>query len=113
MNVAGETTSRLQEAVGTTRARTVSRLQEAVRMTRARIASRLHEQPEKTESTTGLVRWGRRPASGNVARYRIATEVFPKGFALPRDTPKYDGTSKPEDWLSDYGTAVSIAGGNK
>ena len=44
---------------------------------------------------------------------RIATEVFPKGFTLPRDTPKYDGTSKPEDWLSDFGTAVSIAGGNK
>ena len=37
---------------------------------------------------------------------RIAIEVFPKGFALPRDTPKYDGTSKPEDWLSDFGSSV-------
>ena len=44
---------------------------------------------------------------------RIATKVFPRGFALPRNTPKYDGTSKPKDWLSDYITAISIAGGNK
>ncbi|KAK1647766.1 hypothetical protein QYE76_065571 [Lolium multiflorum] len=32
---------------------------------------------------------------------------------LPRDTPKYDGTAKPEDWLLDYSTAVGIAKGNK
>ncbi|KAK1642227.1 hypothetical protein QYE76_060032 [Lolium multiflorum] len=32
---------------------------------------------------------------------------------LPRDTPKYDGTAKPEDWLQDYSTAVGIAKGNK
>ena len=36
-----------------------------------------------------------------------------KGFTLPRDTPKYNGTAKPEDWLADYVTAVNIAGGNK
>ena len=41
------------------------------------------------------------------------TERFPKGFTLPRDTPKYNGTAKPEDWLADYVTAVNIAGGNK
>ncbi|KAK1646457.1 hypothetical protein QYE76_064262 [Lolium multiflorum] len=34
------------------------------------------------------------------------------GFQLPRDTPKYDGTAKPEDWLLDYST-VGIAKGNK
>jgi hypothetical protein len=27
--------------------------------------------------------------------------------------PKYTGAMKPEDWLSDYGIAVDIAGGNK
>jgi hypothetical protein len=27
--------------------------------------------------------------------------------------PKYTGAVKPEDWLSDYVTAVDIAGGNK
>ena len=32
---------------------------------------------------------------------------------MPRDTPKYNGTTKPEDWLVDYATAVGIAGGNK
>jgi hypothetical protein len=27
--------------------------------------------------------------------------------------PKYTGVVKPEDWLSDYGTAIDIAGGKK
>ena len=27
----------------------------------------------------------------------IRDESFPKGFMLPRDTPKYNGTVKPED----------------
>ena len=44
---------------------------------------------------------------------RIQTEQFPKGFTLPRDTPKYNGSAKPEDWLADYVTAFGIAGGNK
>ena len=45
--------------------------------------------------------------------HRIRTEKFPKSFTLPRDTPKYNGSVKPEDWLSDYLTAVRIAGGNR
>jgi hypothetical protein len=44
---------------------------------------------------------------------RIRNEPFPAKFALPRDMPKYTGAVKPEDWLSDYVTAVDIAGGNK
>ena len=44
---------------------------------------------------------------------RIANEPVLDGFQLPRDTPKYDGTAKPEDWLLDYSTAVGIAKGNK
>ena len=43
----------------------------------------------------------------------IRDEPFPKGFSLPRDTPKYNGSVKPEDWLVDYSTTVSIANGNK
>ena len=39
--------------------------------------------------------------------------AFPQGFTLARDTPKYNGSTKPEDWLVDYSTAVGIAGGNK
>src|SRR5215213_5663445 len=34
-----------------------------------------------------------------------------RNFQLPRDTKTYDGTTKPEDWLADYVTAVYIAGG--
>ena len=45
--------------------------------------------------------------------HRIRTEKFPKGFTLRRDTLKYNGAVKPEDWLSDYLTAVRIAGGNR
>ncbi|KAI5000295.1 hypothetical protein ZWY2020_004884 [Hordeum vulgare] len=44
---------------------------------------------------------------------RIRGEPFPRGFTLPRDTPKYNGTANPEDWLIDYTTAVGIARGNK
>ncbi|KAI4983753.1 hypothetical protein ZWY2020_025619 [Hordeum vulgare] len=44
---------------------------------------------------------------------RIRGEPFPRGFTLPRDTPKYNGTAKPEDWLIDYTTVVGIAQGNK
>ena len=31
---------------------------------------------------------------------------------LPRDTPKYNRTVKPEDWLTDYTTAIGITGAN-
>jgi hypothetical protein len=44
---------------------------------------------------------------------RIRNEPFLAKFALPHDMPKYTGAVKPEDWLSDYVTAVDIAGGNK
>ncbi|KAI4996066.1 hypothetical protein ZWY2020_041164 [Hordeum vulgare] len=44
---------------------------------------------------------------------RIRGEPFPRGFTLPRDTPKYNGTTKPEDSLIDYTTTVGIARGNK
>ena len=34
-------------------------------------------------------------------------------FRSPRDTPKYNGSTKPEDWLAHYDTVVNIVGGNK
>jgi hypothetical protein len=43
----------------------------------------------------------------------IQQEPFPRNFTLPWDTPKYNGTTKPEDWLVDYTTAVGITGGKK
>src|SRR4051812_7126896 len=49
------------------------------------------------------------PAGPTYFRPRIQQEQFPKGFTLPRYTPKYNGSVKPEDWLVDYMTAVGIA----
>jgi hypothetical protein len=37
----------------------------------------------------------------------------PKGFKLPHDQQKYDGSQEPELWLSDYLQAVKILGGSK
>jgi hypothetical protein len=44
---------------------------------------------------------------------RIRNERFPPKFVLPHDMPKYIRAVKLEDWLSDYGITVDIAGGNK
>ena len=44
---------------------------------------------------------------------RIRDEAFHKGFTLPRNTPKYNGAVKPEDWLIDYTTTIGIMGGNR
>ena len=43
----------------------------------------------------------------------IREEPFPKGFMLPRDTPKYNGTVKPEDWLTVYTMSIGITGANR
>jgi hypothetical protein len=43
----------------------------------------------------------------------IRSKPLPPKFMLPHDMPKYTRAVKPEDWLSDYGIAVDIAGGNK
>jgi hypothetical protein len=37
----------------------------------------------------------------------------PKGFKLPHDQQKYDGSQEPTLWLSDYLQAVQILGGTK
>ena len=34
-------------------------------------------------------------------------------FQLPRGKKTYDGSTKPEDWLTDYVTVVHIAGGSR
>ncbi|KAE8803463.1 DNA mismatch repair protein Mlh1 [Hordeum vulgare] len=44
---------------------------------------------------------------------RILKELFPKGFTLARDTSKYNGSTKPEGWFTDYTTAVGIASSKK
>jgi hypothetical protein len=53
------------------------------------------------------------PAGPNCFGPRILAEPIIEGFVLPRDTPKYDGTTKPKDWLLDYTTTVGISRGNK
>jgi hypothetical protein len=44
---------------------------------------------------------------------RVHKTRVPKGFKLPHDQPKYDGSQEPTLWLSDYLQAVQILGGTK
>jgi hypothetical protein len=39
-------------------------------------------------------------------------EPAPQFFQLARGARTYNGSTKPEDWLEDYSTAVNIPGGN-
>jgi hypothetical protein len=39
--------------------------------------------------------------------------TIPKGFKLPHDQQKYDGSQEPQSWLSDYLQAVKILEGTK
>src|SRR3954471_6795244 len=71
--------------------------------TRHRIELLEKDAQEEEEGAAGLACFG----------HRVRTEQFPKGFTLPRDTPKYNGSVKTEDWLTDYMTAVRIAGGSR
>jgi hypothetical protein len=42
---------------------------------------------------------------------RVRRTRVPKGFKLPHDQQKYDGSQEPTLWLSDYLQAVQILGG--
>jgi hypothetical protein len=44
---------------------------------------------------------------------RVRRTRVPKGFRLPHDQQKYDGSQEPTIWLSDYLQAVHILGGTK
>jgi hypothetical protein len=44
---------------------------------------------------------------------RIRITPIPKGFKLPHDQQKYDGSQEPQSWLSDYLQAVQILGGTR
>jgi hypothetical protein len=44
---------------------------------------------------------------------RVHKTRVPKGFKLPHDQHKYDGSQEPTLWLSDYLQAVQILGGTK
>jgi hypothetical protein len=45
--------------------------------------------------------------------HRVRTMPVPKGFKLPHDQQKYDGSQEPQSWLADYLQAVQILGGTK
>jgi hypothetical protein len=45
--------------------------------------------------------------------HRVRTTPVPKGFKLPHDQQKYDGSQEPQSWLADYLQAVQILGGTK
>src|SRR3954463_11327870 len=97
------------------------------------VSSRCNDQPRQSEARLAIRNWlGPRQISKNDARhriellerearheeegavgpvcfgYRIRTEQFPKGFTLLRDTPKYNGSVKTKDWLTDYMIAVGM-----
>jgi hypothetical protein len=44
---------------------------------------------------------------------RVRRTRLPKGFKLPHDQQKYDGSQEPRLWLSDYLQAVQILGGTR
>jgi hypothetical protein len=44
---------------------------------------------------------------------RVRRTRVPKGFKLPHDQQKYDGSQEPKFWLSDYLQAVQILGGTR
>jgi hypothetical protein len=44
---------------------------------------------------------------------RVRRMRVPKGFKLPHDQEKYDGSQEPTLWLSDYLQAVQILGGTR
>jgi hypothetical protein len=44
---------------------------------------------------------------------RVRRTRVPKGFKLPHDQQKYDGSQDPRLWLSDYLQAVQILGGTR
>jgi hypothetical protein len=44
---------------------------------------------------------------------RVRKTWVPKGFKLPHDQHKYDGSQEPTLWLSDYLQVVQILGGTK
>jgi hypothetical protein len=44
---------------------------------------------------------------------RVRKTRVPKGFKLPHDQEKYDGSQEPSLWLSDYLQAVQILGGTR
>jgi hypothetical protein len=44
---------------------------------------------------------------------RVRRTRVPKGFKLPDDQKKYDGSQEPKLWLSDYLQAVQILRGSR
>jgi hypothetical protein len=44
---------------------------------------------------------------------RVRRTRVPKGFKLPHNQQKYDGSQEPKLWLSDYLQAVQILGGTR
>jgi hypothetical protein len=45
--------------------------------------------------------------------HRVRITPVPKGFKLPHDQQKYDGSQEPQSWLSDYLQAVKLLGGTR
>jgi hypothetical protein len=66
-----------------------------------------------TNGTKGIMktnkqRWGHHASPTGFTKMQV-----PKGFKLPHDQQKYDGSQEPESWLTYYLQAVKILGGSK
>jgi hypothetical protein len=44
---------------------------------------------------------------------RVRITQVPKGFKLPHDQQKYNGSQEPQSWLSDYLQVVKLLGGTR
>jgi hypothetical protein len=45
--------------------------------------------------------------------HRVRITPVSKGFKLPHDQQKYDGSQEPQSWLSDYLQAIKLLGGTR
>jgi hypothetical protein len=45
--------------------------------------------------------------------HRVRITLVPKGFKLPHDQQKYDGSQEPQSWLSNYLQVVKLLGGTR
>jgi hypothetical protein len=45
--------------------------------------------------------------------HTVRITPVPKGFKLPHDQQKYDGSQEPQSWISDYLQAVKLLGGTR
>jgi hypothetical protein len=73
-----------------------------------------HSQSQTSDSSGDKKHKARREDARNIIAQAIVNNMrVPKGFKLPHDQQKYDGSQEPKLWLSDYLQAVQILRGTR